>query len=149
MIEMVEDKKHNIQKRVSDMTTRTFWITNCPEDVWKEFNEYAKTQTNNNYSVALKLLLGLYKTDAKSSVLYERFIDLNKRVNEIEKNIITIAESIKTLSETMSKQSIDEIEEGIEDLDDKEEPPEEEHKKVVVPTMGGNEIQYKTKKEDE
>lgn len=140
---MVENKE-NIQKRVNDMTTRTFWITNCPEDVWREFNEYAKTQTNNNYSIALKLLLGISKTDAKSSVLYERFIDLDKRVIDIENNIIHIAQSVKKLSELISSKPIEGIEEEIEDLEDKEQP-EEEHKVVEVPTMGGNDFKYKDK----
>ena len=135
----------DIQKRVDNITTRTFWITNCPEKVWKDFNEYAKTQTNNNYSVAVKLLLGIAKTDAKSSVLYERFIDLDKRVSDIEKNIVHIAQSVKKLSEYLSKQSTKEIEDDIEDLDDKEEP---EHKEVSVPTMGGGEIKYKDKTVD-
>lgn len=144
---MSDDKnKEDIQKRVDNITTRNFWVTNCPEKVWKEFNDYAKKETNNNYSVALKLLLGISKTDAKSSVLYERFIDLDRRVNLIESNILAIAQSVKSMTGLISEKSDGELEEEIEDLDDKEEP---EHKDVSVPTMGGNnDFSYKNKNEE-
>jgi len=140
----MSDKKENeetIKERVDSITTRTFWITNCPEKVWEEFSKYAKDETNNNYSIALKLLLGTNKSDAKSRVLYERYIQLDMRLRQAESNIVQMAKSMKVMSEVVSTQEDKDIEDEIED---------DSVKKVTVPTMGGNSFKYtdKTKKED-
>ena len=131
------DKNKNIQERVKDRTTRNFWVTNCPEEIWEEFNDYAKKETNNNYSIAIKLLLGIAKTNAKESVMYERYIKIEKRIQDMENNIVELAKGLKVLSETKEEH---EIEKDIEE----DAPKEPEEKKVIVPTMGsGKNIEVK------
>lgn len=117
--ESEEDK--TIQDRVDDRTVRDFWITNCPEKVWKEFNTYAKDETNNNYSIAIKLLLSTNKSNAKERLLYERYIQLDLRMSQIEKNQNMILEMI----------SKEETENEIKD-----DQPERKN----ISTMGGTKI---------
>ncbi len=118
------DKEKTIQERVDERTVRDFWITNCPEKVWKEFNTYAKEETNNNYSIALKLLLNTNKSNAKEKLLYERYIQMDVRMRQLEKNQNMILEFI-------SKEETEKVEEEIQ-----EDQPERKN----ISVMGGDKI---------
>ena len=123
---MTEENDKNIQERIDERTVRDFWITNCPEKVWKEFNTYAKEETNNNYSIALKLLLNSNKANAKEKLLYERYIQLDTRMRQLEKKQNMILEMI----------SKEEVETEEEVQENQEDQPERKN----IGTMGGTKI---------
>ena len=77
-----------IEKRVKHMTFRDFSISQCPEDIWEKFMEFAKIEAKNSYAIALKLLLDRNEVNAISLFLYERLQVLEDRVNEWENKCI-------------------------------------------------------------
>ena len=56
----------------------------CNEQVHKEFREFARQACDNNYTVALKLLLDNKESDYKYEMLYNTLIELQDRVAVLE-----------------------------------------------------------------
>jgi hypothetical protein len=79
---MTEKKKTS--ERVEDMTTINFSITKCPMKVFKKFAEFAKEETCDNYSMALKILLDGMKANVKEMLLYEQYMEMKVRLDELE-----------------------------------------------------------------
>lgn len=73
-----------IKDRVLNITSRNFSITKCPEKVFQQFIEFCKEESNDNYSMGLKLLLDARRTNIKEVLLYEQYMELNDRVNQLE-----------------------------------------------------------------
>ena len=98
--ELSIDETEEIKKKVEDNTLRTFYIKDCPESLWREFNEIAKKEHKNDYSLTLGNLVNLKKIDAKSIAIVNMVNDLDEkikrhdeiilkllnRLNEVEKN---------------------------------------------------------------
>lgn len=83
----MNDSKHTheaIRERVQDMVSRNFSITKCPEKVYEKFVTFCKEETNNNYSMGLKVLLDAKEANIKEVVLFEQYIELKKRVESLE-----------------------------------------------------------------
>lgn len=76
----MEDKK----KKVEELTTINFSITKCPMKVFKRFSEFCKNETNDNYSFGLKLLVDGMEGNLKEALLYEQFMELKVRIDELE-----------------------------------------------------------------
>ncbi|KKL45369.1 hypothetical protein LCGC14_2356340, partial [marine sediment metagenome] len=77
------------------------------------------------------------------SVLYERYIEMDRRIKDMELNIVHIAEAVKSMSQVVSIKENKNIENEIKD----DSAPK---KKVVVPTMGqGKDMTYMDKTEEE
>lgn len=82
----MEDQEESkpMKDRVEEMTTRNFWIANCPEKIYNQFVDYAKRETENSYARALKELLMIAETDAKTILLYERMLAIEDRLCKLE-----------------------------------------------------------------
>ena len=83
----VESNKdvRDMTERIENMTTRNFSITRCPEKVWKDFVKFCEEETGDSYSMGIKVLLDLYKTNAKELMLYKRIIDIEDKVDALTK----------------------------------------------------------------
>lgn len=81
-----EDVRKRQKKKEEDYTLG-FSISDCPVSVYKDFKEFCKEETNDNYSFGLKILLEAYKTNTKELVLYEQYMKLKKRVKALEEEI--------------------------------------------------------------
>jgi hypothetical protein len=88
---MSEEK---IKDRVEKMTTVNFSITKCPLKVHQEFIQFCKEETNENYSMGLRLLLNASKTNAKEAILYEQYMVLRE---EFEDTIKEVEDRIRAL----------------------------------------------------
>ena len=85
---MVEDKQDKgVKERVQDMTTMDFNIGKCPVAVYRGFTDFCKKETNNNYSLGLKMLLEAKKANIKEVILYEQFMLLREEVNEVKNEL--------------------------------------------------------------
>lgn len=76
-----------IKKRVNDMTTINFSITKCPHKVYERFVGFAKSESSDNYSMALKLLLDNQEASAKEEVLFEMFIQQKAELEQLKEQI--------------------------------------------------------------
>ena len=74
----------SIEERIDAITTRNFTISGCPEKIFKEFVQYASSNTANCYWMALKELLDLVKANAKENMLFGAMTDLDQRITAIE-----------------------------------------------------------------
>ena len=76
-----------IKKRVEEITTINFSITKCPHKVYKKFVEFCKTETNDNYSFGIKLLIDGMEANIKEAALYENYMILKERMDVLEEQI--------------------------------------------------------------
>lgn len=79
--------EEEIKERVVDLTTINFSITKCPEKVFKEFSEFCRRETGNNYSFGLKQLLEGMKGNIKEALIFEQYIELKAEVGELKKQV--------------------------------------------------------------
>jgi len=73
-----------IHDKVKDLTTINFSITKCPHKVYEEFVSFCKEETNNNYSMGMKMLLDAMKVNIKEITLFERYMELKERIEKLE-----------------------------------------------------------------
>ena len=73
-----------ITKRVEKITTINFSITKCPHKVYQKFVEYCKNETNDNYSMGLKMLVDAIEANIKEALLFEQYMELKARMDELE-----------------------------------------------------------------
>lgn len=95
-----------IKSRVNEMTSINFSITKCPQKVFRRFSEFCKTETNNNYSFALKLLLDGMEGNVKEALLFQQYIELKAELDELKvlvMNISTKSEPEKKKRKTFGK----------------------------------------------
>jgi len=69
--------------RVKDITTINFSITKCPHRVYEDFVGFCKRETNENYSMGLKLLTEGMKTNIKEVVLFEQYMEIKQELQEM------------------------------------------------------------------
>ena len=93
MSEEKEEKKE-LNERVQALVTRNFSITKCPERVYDDFVNFCKDETNDNYSMRLKMLLEARKTNIKEVILYEQYMELK---HEFEEFKTVVAEELHKL----------------------------------------------------
>lgn len=72
------------KEKVEELTTINFSITKCPMKVFKKFSEFCKSETNDNYSFGLKVLIDGVEGNVKEALLYEQYMELNARVTDLE-----------------------------------------------------------------
>ena len=76
-----------IKERVMEITTRNFSITKCPERVFQDFVAFAKKETNDNYSMALKMLLDAKEANIKEVILFEQYMELKQEIASLRASI--------------------------------------------------------------
>ena len=81
---MTEDKKKDI---IQSMVTRNFSITKCPEIVFNKFVNFCKAETNDNYSMGLKLLLEAKEVNVKEVVLFEHYMEIKEELAELNHKV--------------------------------------------------------------
>jgi len=75
---MSEEK---IKDRIEKITTRNFSITKCPERVYKRFVEFCQKETNDNYSMGLKLLIDGMDGNVKEKVLFQQYMEIKEELS--------------------------------------------------------------------
>jgi hypothetical protein len=73
--------------RIDDITTINFSITKCPMKIFKSFREFCKSETNDNYSFGLKILLDSRETNIKEVVLYELYTNLRDEFEQFKQEM--------------------------------------------------------------
>lgn len=73
-----------MKDKVESLTTINFSITKCPLKIFKEFSEYCKKETNDNYAFGLKLLLDGMKGNVKEVMLFEMVNELKEEVEQLK-----------------------------------------------------------------
>lgn len=68
----------NVKFNATDSNVKTF----------KEFKEFCKENTDNNYLLGIRKLLGFYKADYKYQSLYDLIEELQVKTNQIEHELI-------------------------------------------------------------
>ena len=79
----MSDKK-DTKERVEEMSTINFSITKCPLKVYREFTEFCKQETADNYSFGLKTLLEGMQTNMKEEIMYEEMCKIKARLDNLE-----------------------------------------------------------------
>lgn len=79
--------KCSIKEKVLDLVTVNFNIKSCPEKIHQEFSEFCKVEANDNYPMGLKLLLDAKNSNIKEALLFEQYMELKVRVEELEKQL--------------------------------------------------------------
>ena len=72
------------KEQVEELTTINFSVTKCPLKIFKEFSDYCKKETNDNYAFGMKMLLDCMKGNLKELMLYEQYTELRDRVVKLE-----------------------------------------------------------------
>ena len=80
---MPEEK--TAKERVKGLTTINFSVTKCPLKVYERFVAFCKKETSDNYSFGLKLLLDGMEGNIKEATLFEQYIELKARIDDLEK----------------------------------------------------------------
>lgn len=80
-----KEKKDSTVDRVEAICTRNFTICNCPEEVFQRFTKFSKKEAADYYAMGLKILLDKAETQAKDLVLFDRLLQIEDRLNEIDK----------------------------------------------------------------
>ena len=98
-----------IKDKVDKLITYNFSVTKCPAKVYDDFTDFCKSETNDNYSMGLKILLESRKANIKEVALFEQYmvlkdmvIRLEDRVNELNEQVIA-AKIIKKAPKTFGK----------------------------------------------
>ena len=91
------------KERIDGLTTINFSITKCPIKVYKQFIEFCKKETNDNYSFGLKLCLEGMDANIKESLLFEQYIELRARLDELEQRLMETPEKKEKTPKTMGK----------------------------------------------
>ena len=73
-----------INNKLSKITSINFSITKCPHKVYERFINFAKSETSDNYSMALKMLLDGLDANIKEVHLYEQYMGLKLEVEELK-----------------------------------------------------------------
>jgi len=97
----MEDKK----SRVEEITTINFSITKCPMKVFKRFSDFCKSETNDNYSFGLKLLVDGMEGNVKEALMYEQFMELNARVQDLEAKYEPVQTETKSKPKTLGSKN--------------------------------------------
>ena len=95
------EQNKSTRDRVKDITTINFSITKCPHRVYQDFVEFCKKETNENYSMGLKLLTEGMKSNIKEVVLFEQYIELKHELSQLRLEL----EELKNPSEKVEKKS--------------------------------------------
>ena len=88
-----EDK--SIKDKVHELVTRNFSITKCPEAVYEDFVKFAKEETSDNYSMALKMLIEGMKANIKEVHLYEQYMELKAEFAEFKESILVRLDNLE------------------------------------------------------
>jgi len=94
MVDRKEESK-DVKDRVESLTTRNFYVSNCPEKVYKRFVDYAVRETGNNYAMAVKQLLDIAEGDVQQAMMYEKVIKLEEKVAMLEETLLGTKEERK------------------------------------------------------
>ena len=92
--------EEELRRQIEEDSVRTFYIKDCPELIWSEFNQYAKNDHQNDYAATLKYLLDLRRVDAKHIAVINMIMSVEnklkihndviegilKRLKEVENN---------------------------------------------------------------
>lgn len=73
-----------MQDKIKRLETINFTITKCSPDVYHEFKTFCQEETNDNYSMGLKLLLEARNANIKEAVLFEQYQELKERIDALE-----------------------------------------------------------------
>ena len=84
-----EDTK---REKVISMTTRNFSITKCPERVYEDFVGFCREETNENYSMGLKLLMDARKVNIKEALLFEQYMEVKAELRELRESMVPAPE---------------------------------------------------------
>jgi len=84
---MNEEIEKSTKERVKDITTINFSITKCPTRVYEEFVAFCKRETNDNYSMGLKLMTESVKSNIKEVVLFEQYMELKQELSELKDEV--------------------------------------------------------------
>lgn len=79
--------EENKADKLKNMMTRNFSITKCPDKVYQAFVEFCQGETNDNYSMGLKLLLDMKNANIKEVVLYEQYMELKADFADLKAEI--------------------------------------------------------------
>ena len=80
--------EEKIREKIDSMVTRNFWITKCPEHIFEEFASFCEVETSNNYSMGLKLLLDFKKENVKEIFLFQKILELESKINQLEPEVL-------------------------------------------------------------
>jgi len=75
------------KEQVNQLTTINFSITKCPHKVFEEFVGFCAAETNDNYSMGIKLLLDARRTNIKEVILYEQYMELKNELADLKKKL--------------------------------------------------------------
>jgi len=78
------ENDESMKSKVDEMTSINFSITKCPQKVFRKFTDFCKKETNNNYSFGLKMLLDGMDGNIKEALLFEQYIELKSRMDDLE-----------------------------------------------------------------
>lgn len=84
------EENKSIRERVQEIATINFSITKCPHAVYQDFTDFCKAETNDNYSMGLKLLLEAKRTNIKEIVLFEQYMVLKNEFEELKQKFAEI-----------------------------------------------------------
>lgn len=82
---MDEEETTTTRDKVMKMATINFSITKCPQKVYEEFVMFCQSETNDNYSMGLKMLIELYKTNAKENHIFNKLEELESEIEQLKK----------------------------------------------------------------
>lgn len=84
---MAEEKNENVKEmkdKVDNLTTINFSVTKCPLKVYRKFVEFCKEESNDNYSMGLKLLLDGIEGNVKEATLFQEYMEVKERLVKVE-----------------------------------------------------------------
>ncbi len=73
----MEEKK---EMNVNGVDARTFTISKCPANIYNEFVDFARRETGNNYTMAIKLLMERAKN-------HEKTVSMLSEIQQIRKEL--------------------------------------------------------------
>ena len=105
-----EEEENSIKRKVMDLVTINFSITKCPQEVHEVFTQFCREETNDNYSMGLKLLM-------ERSSFNEQLNHIHWRLQELEESMGGESEEppkkfkIKRMGSQNKDEELDETEE--------------------------------------